>query len=139
MLKSAHDVSAGATVTFQAQAGVSLRLTASKPRVSRSRLSSSYGYGPARGYYLTFMLTVVNTGTQPVSLGPPNFVLRIPGEGTVTTYEGNAPYSGASAQLDNTELDAGQSLRAPLTYDVRRVHGQLQYRPDRSAAVIWRF
>jgi archaellin len=139
VLRSAHDVAAGAAVEFTAQAGVSLRLTASKPRVSRTRLSASYGYGPARGYYVTFTITVVNTGQQPVSLGPANFVLRVPGEGTVTSYQGNAPYSGASSQLDNTEVDPGQSLRAPMSFDVRHVHGQLEYRPDRSAAVIWRF
>jgi hypothetical protein len=124
---------------FTAQAGVSLRLTASKPRVSRTRLSHSYGYAPARGYYVTFTLTIVNTGTRPVDLGPPNFRVRIPREGVVTTYDGNAPYSGASTQLDNTELTPGERLRAPLTFDVRRPHGRLEYVPDRSAAVVWAF
>lgn len=137
--KSARVLDAGATTDFTAQAGVSLRLTASTPQVARGRLSRSYGYPPARGYYVTFVLTVVNTGSQPVDLGPPNFHVRIAGEGVVTSYDGNAPYSGASRQLDNTELAPGESLHAPLTFDVRRPHGVLMYLPDRSAAVTWRF
>lgn len=136
---SARTLAAGATTDFTAQAGVSLRLTASKPSVSRTRLSPSYGSGPARGYYVTFMLTIVNTGTRPVDLGPPNFQLRIPREGVVTAYDGNAPFSGASTQLDNTELAPGERVRAPLTFDVRRPHGTLEYVPDRSAAVVWAF
>ena len=136
---SARTLMAGATTDFTAQAGVSLRLTASKPSVSRTRLSSSYGYGPAHGYYVTFTLTIVNTGTRPVDIGPLNFHLRIPHEGVVTAYDGNSPYSGASTQLDNTELTPGERVRAPLTFDVRRPHGTLEYLPDRSAAVIWTF
>jgi len=137
--KSAHVLVAGATTDFTAQAGVSMRLTASRPQVSRGRLSRSYGYPPARGYYVTFSLTIVNTGSQPVDLGPPNFHVRIPGEGVVTSYGGNAPYSGAPRQLDNTELAPGESLHAPLTFDVRRPHGVLMYLPDRTAAVTWQF
>jgi hypothetical protein len=137
--KAAHTLDAGATTDFTAQAGASLRLTASRPRVSRGRLSPSYGYPPARGYYVTFALTIVNTGSQPVDLGPPNFHVRITGEGVVTAYDGNAPYSGASRQLDSTELAPGESVRAPLTFDVRRPHGVLMYLPDRSAAVTWQF
>jgi hypothetical protein len=136
---STRTLAAGATTDFTAQAGVSLRLSASKPRVSTSRLSSSYGHPPAHGYYVTFTLTIVNTGTRPVDLGPPNFHVRIPKEGVVTAYDGNAPYSGAPTQLDNTELAPGERVRAPLTFDVRRPHGVLMYLPDRSAAVTWTF
>lgn len=137
--RSAHVLVAGQTTDFAAQAGVSLRLTASRPQVSRGRLSHSYGSPPARGYYVTLTLTIVNTGSQPVDLGPPNFHVRIPGEGVVTAYDGNAPYSGAPSQLDSTQLDPGDRVRAPLTFDVRRPHGVLMYLPDRSAAVTWRF
>lgn len=136
---AARELPAGAGTDFTAQAGVSLRLTASKPRVSRTRLSASYGSAPAHGYYVTFTLTIVNTGTRPVDLGPPNFHLRIPHEGIVTAYDGNAPYSGAPTQLDSTELAPGERLRAPLTFDVRHPHGTLEYLPDRSAAVVWSF
>jgi len=137
--RSAHVLTAGETAAFTAQAGVSLRLTASKPKVSRGRLSHSYGYPPAHGYYVTFTLTIVNTGSQPVDLGPPNFHVRIAGEGVVTAYDGNAPYSGAPQQLDSTELDPGDRVRAPLTFDVRSPNGVLMYLPDRTAAVTWRF
>jgi hypothetical protein len=137
--KSAHVLNAGANTDFSAQAGVRLRLGASHPQVSRGRLSSSYGHPPARGYYVTFTLTVANTGTRAVDVGPANFHVRIPGEGVVTSYDGNAPFSGASRQLDTTELAPGERLRAPLTFDVRQPHGVLLYLPDRSAAVTWRF
>ena len=63
----------------------------------------------------------------------------VPGEGRVTSYDGNAPYSGAHAQLDNTELDPGEVLRAPLSFDVRSPHGRLQFVPDSSPAIVWRF
>jgi hypothetical protein len=139
VLKSQQVVAAGATVDFRAQAGVSLRLRASQPRVSRTRLSSSYGSGPARGYYVTFAITIVNTGSRSVDLGPANFHVRLPGEGVVTSYDGNAPYSGASQQLDTTQVDPGETVRAPLTFDVRRPHGSLLFLPDSSPAVTWRF
>ena len=139
ILRSNRVLAAGLTAEFTAQAGVSLRMTASRPAVSRQRLSSSYGYPPAHGYYVTFRLTLTNTGSQPVDIGPRNFSVRIPGEGTVGPYDGNAPYSGASQQLDTTQLDPGETVRSPLTFDVRRVHGTLQFVPDRSAAVSWTF
>jgi hypothetical protein len=139
IIRTGQTVAIGQSVDFNAQAGVSLRIGASGPSVSRTRLSSDYGYPPAHGYYVTFTISVVNTGSQPIDIGPNNFHVRIAGEGTVTSYDGDAPYSGASSQLDATEIDPGQSLRAPLTFDVRRPHGTLSYLPDASPAVTWRF
>jgi len=139
VLRSVQALAAGQTATVRAQAGVGLQVRAAKPSVSRNRLSSSYGYAPARGYYVSFVITIVNTGSSPVAIGPANFRLRVPGEGTVTTNDGNAPYSGASEQLDTTQLDPGQTLRGPVTFDVRRPHGALSYFPDRTAAVTWQF
>lgn len=130
---------AGETAVIHAQAGVGLRLRASRPHVSRTSLSSSYGYAPARGYYLTFRLVIVNTGRRTISLSPRDFSVRIPGRGRVTSYDGNAPYSGASEQLDATEIDAGQRVSAPLTFDVSRVHGRLAFAPDGSPAAVWTF
>lgn len=132
-------VAAGTAVDLHAQQGVGLRLRATGPSVSRSSLSRSYGYAPARGYYVTFTITVVNTGSRPVDVGPANFHLRVPREGTVTSYDGNAPYSGAPRQLDTTELEPGDTVRAPLTFDVRRPHGALSYLPDATPAITWRF
>lgn len=139
IVRSARTLAAGQAATVTAQQGVSLRVQASRPSVSRVRLSSSYGYPPAHGYYVTFTVTVVNTGTLPVDIGPANFRARIAGQGSVTTDDGNAPYSGAPEQLDTTQVDPGQTLRGPVTFDVRRPHGTLSYLPDRSAAVEWRF
>ena len=138
-VRSVQTLAAGRAATVVAQDGIELRLTASRPSVSRTRLSPSYGHGPAHGYYVTFTVTAHNAGKSPVDLGPLDFYVRIAGQGDVTSYMGNAPYSGASSQLDNTQVDAGQTVQAPLTFDVRRTHGVLAYAPDKSPAVIWRF
>ena len=120
--------------------GMSLRLTAARPSISRTRLSSSYGYPPEHGFYVTFTMTVVNHGSQPLRIGPLDFFTQVPAGGRKTTTEdGAAPYSGASAQFDNTFLDPGESYSAPLTFDVSATHGVLSYAPDGSPAVSWRF
>ena len=139
VIKDSRVVAAGRAVPFTAQRGITLRLKASAARVSRTSLSTTYGYPPSHGYYVTFGLTIVNTGSKPVQIGPGNFVVVIPGEGRVTSYDGNGPYSGAHAQLDNTELAPGDVVRAPLSFDVRTTHGRLLFVPDSSAAVVWRF
>ncbi|MDQ1748423.1 MAG: hypothetical protein QOD07_2686 [Frankiaceae bacterium] len=139
VIRTGRVVRAGTTVPFQAQAGVSLRIRASKPSLSRRRLSSSYGYAPSRGYYVTFLVTMVNTGRRPIDIGPGDFFVQVSRQGKVTTLMGNAPYSGASAQLDATQLDAGQSLSGPLTFDVRAPHGTLAFAPDGSAAISWTY
>ena len=139
IVKNTRVYRAGHTARLQAQHGVALRFTVSRPRSSRSRLSSTHGYPPQHGYYLTFRVRVVNVGTRPVQLGPNDFVVRIRHEGTVTSYDGNAPYSGAPRQLDTTEVDPGAHVAGPLTFDVRRVHGRFEFVPDRSAALAWTF
>jgi hypothetical protein len=139
VVKDSRVVAAGRAVPFVAQRGVTLRLKASTAKVSRTSLSATYGYPPSHGFYVTFRLTVANTGSKPVQIGPGNFVVVVPGEGRVTSYDGNGPYSGAHAQLDNTEVAAGEVLRAPISFDVRSPHGRLLFVPDASAAVVWRF
>jgi hypothetical protein len=139
VVSTAHVHPAGEAAVIRAQAGVALRLRASKPRVSRTSLSSSYGYPPQHGYYLTFRIVAVNTGRRTISLGPRDFSLRIPGRGRVTSYDGNSPYSGAAAQLDATELEAGQRVAAPLTFDVGHRHGRLAFAPDGSPAAVWTY
>lgn len=139
IVKNTRDLHVGQTTTLTAQAGVALRLRVSRPSSSRTRLSPSYGYPPAHGYYLTFHVQITNTGRQSVDIMPQNFVVTIPGEGRVTSYDGNSPYSGASRQLNSTQLDPGQGVSAPLTFDVAHLHGRIAFVPDRSAAISWRF
>jgi archaellin len=139
LVLSGPTIAAGRSGTVRAQAGVRVRLTASAPRVSTTRLSSSYGYGPQHGYYVTFTVAAVNTGTRPIDLRPTDFFVTVAGQRPVTSYDGNAPYSGAPQQLDSTQLDPGQSVTGWLTYDVRHPHGTLSYAPDGSAALSWRF
>jgi len=134
-----HRYAAGQTADIQAQAGVSLTVTVSKPAISRTSLSHSHGYPPQHGYYLTFHLAVVDTGSQPVALSPRDFVVHIPHQGTVTSYDGNSPYSGASRQLDTTEVEPGGHDRAPLTFDVRAIHGRIDYRPGKKPVAVWTF
>jgi hypothetical protein len=130
---------AGHTATFHAQAGVVLRLAVSTPTTSTSRLSPSYGYPPQHGHYVSFRVTVANLGSRTVAMSPSYFYVRVPGQGKVTVTDGNAPYSGASAELDNTEIDPGQVDKGPLTFDVVRTHGKLVFAPDGSPAITWVF
>jgi predicted small lipoprotein YifL len=130
---------AGQTAGIEAQTGVSLTVTVSKPAISRTSLSRSHGYPPQHGYYLTFHLDIVDTGSQPVVLSPRDFVVLMPHQGTVTSYDGNSPYSGASRQLDTTELEPGGHDRAPLTFDVRATHGRFDYRPGKKPVAVWTF
>ena len=139
VVRAFHRYSAGQTANLRAQAGVALRITVSHPSVSRTSLSSSHGYPPQHGYYLTFHLVVRNIGSQPVEVGPHDFVVRMPGQGTVTSYDGNSPYSGANRQLDTTELAPGETDRAPLTFDVRGRHGRFDYRPGGTTLAVWSF
>ena len=129
----------GQTASLAAQQGVALRIAVGKPSTSTTRLSSSYGYPPQHGHYVTFQITVTNTGTQSIEVSPRNFVVRIPGQGVVTSYDGNSPYSGASRQLDTTELAPGDHVSAPLTFDVASVHGRFDFRPVHATAAAWTF
>jgi hypothetical protein len=139
VFRSGPTIAAGQAATVTAQAGLRVRLAASAPRVSTTRLSPDYGYGPQHGYYVTFTVTAVNTGTGPIEVGPRDFVVRVAQQSPVTSYDGNAPFSGAPTQLDNTQLDPGQSVSGALTFDVRHPHGTLSYAPDGSAALSWAF
>ncbi len=139
IVRNTHVYRAGDTARLRAQRGVVLRLTVSRPRVSRTRLSSTHGYPPRHGYYVTFRVTVVNAGRRPVQIGPQDFVVRGGGAGAVTVYDGNAPFSGAPRQLDTTGLGPGERVSAPLTFDVATTHGRVAFVPDRSAAAAWTF
>jgi hypothetical protein len=137
VIRNTHVVHPGQAVRLDAQPGVALRLRATGPEISRTSLSSSHGYPPSHGYYVTFRLTITNVGRRPVGVGPGDFAVVVDGEGRVTSYDGNSPYSGGGRQLDPTELGPGDVVRAPLTFDVHNRHGRFGYYPDRSAAVTW--
>lgn len=118
---------------------IDLILTAGSPSVSHTALSS-YAYAPAHGSYVTFEITIRNHGEVPVLIRPTDFFVDVGGDEThVTSYDGNAAYSGAHQQLDATQLSPGQSVRKPLTYDVSSLHGTLVYAPGRRPAIRWRF
>ena len=133
-------VPAGTGVAVPAQRGVGLRLRVASPTFRRTSLAASYGYPPQHGYYATFRVIATNTGRRTITIGPGNFFVRIRDHrARITSYDGNAPYSGAPRQLDTTALAPGDSLREPLTFDVGGRHGRIAFAPDRSAAVVWRF
>jgi hypothetical protein len=116
-----------------------LRMTVSRPTVSTTSLSRGYGYSPQHGHYVTFGLTIRNTGKVPVTVGPLDFLVRTPGIARTTTDDGNAPYSGSSRQLDQTELAAGHQVRNQLTFDVADPSGTLFYAPGGDRAIGWTF
>jgi hypothetical protein len=72
-------------------------------------------------------------------INPRDFVVHIRRQGTVTSYDGNSPYSGANRQLDTTELEPGGTDRAPITFDARDPHGRFDYRPGRTTVAAWTF
>jgi hypothetical protein len=130
---------AGESAVIHAQAGVGLRVTVSRPSVSRTSLSSTHGYPPQHGHYVTFHVAVANTGSKPVDLSPRDFSALIAHQGRVSTYDGNSPYSGADKQLDPTELEPGDTVHGPLTFDVRSTHGRFDYRPGGATVAEWTF
>lgn len=121
------------------QPGVGLTVRATGPSVSRTRLSSSYGYPPERGYYVTISVTLHNTGSVTLLVRPQQFYVQVPKQGKVTTTEGAAPYSGASQQLDQTELAGGDTLTGQLTFDVVSPHGVFVYAPSGPPALSWTY
>jgi hypothetical protein len=139
IIRGAHVYPAGQRAELSAQAGVTIDLTAARPTASRTKLSPSYGYAPANGVYLSFRMTISTTGRKTIALSPRDFYVRVNDGDRVSTYDGNAPYSGAARQLDETLLEPGDRVSAPLTFDVDGRHGRLAYAPDGTAAIIWTF
>ncbi|HWB65695.1 MAG TPA: hypothetical protein VG708_02550 [Mycobacteriales bacterium] len=129
----------GATLTASS-GGAALSITAGKPSLSTTRLSSSYGYGPEHGHYVTFPLTISDTGRTLIVIERLDFYVEIQGQGKVTTDDGAAPFSGAPTQLDTTQLSPGQRLsNKKLTFDVSHTHGTLYYAPGGHRSIAWRF
>lgn len=118
--------------------GAAFRLVVEQPSVSRTSLSSSYGYAPLHGFYVTVHVRLTATGDQPVLIGPANFFASV-GGAHVTTNDGNAPYSGASRALDSTAADPGETVTGPLTFDVTTPHGVVYYEPNSKPICGWTF
>ena len=116
-----------------------LRIMVSRPAVSTTSLSRGYGYSPRYGHYVSFRLTIRNTGKVPVTVGPLDFWVRTRGAARTTTDDGNAPYSGSSRQLDSTVLAVGHQVRNELTFDVADPSGTLFYGSRGSRAIGWSF
>ncbi len=127
-----------ATIAVPSQ-GASLTIKAGVPSVSRTRLSSGYGYPPAHGYYVTFPLVINNTGHASLLIERLDFYVKTPGLGKVTTNDGNAPYSGSPQQLDSTLLAPGKKLSNNLTFDVSNPSGTFYYAPGGKPSIAWRF
>ncbi len=123
----------------KAGVGAAALIKIGKPRVSRTRLSSSYGYAPAHGYYLNFPIKVYNDGKKPLLVDRLDFWVEAPGLGKVNTNQGNSPFSGAPRQLDTTELESGQGVANFLAFDVSSTHGRFVYGPGGKVSVSWRY
>lgn len=119
--------------------GAAMVITAKVPSVSRNRLSPTYGYPPAHGYYVTFPLIIKNTGQQSLLIERLDFYVKTPGLGKITTNDGNAPYSGSPRQLDSTLLAPGKTLSNNLTFDVSRPRGTFYYAPGGKPSIAWTF
>jgi hypothetical protein len=138
-IKSHPTFQAGTTTTIQPQAGVSMTIMVGVPSKSKTRLSPTYGYGPARGYYVTFPLVIKNSGQTPLLIERLDFYIKTPGLGKVTTNDGNAPYSGSPRQLDTTPLAPGKTLHNNLTFDVSHPSGTFYYAPGNKPTAAWTF
>jgi hypothetical protein len=121
------------------QQHASLHVAVSAPSVATTSLSKSYGYPPANGHYVTFRLTITNTGRVPVLIRRLDFWVQTPGAARTTTDEGNAPYSGSGTQLDTTQLNPGDRVSNNLTFDVTHPTGTLFYGPGGHRALAWTF
>jgi hypothetical protein len=119
--------------------GAAALLKVGKPKVSRTRLSSSYGDNPVHGYFVNFPIKILNIGSKPLLVDRLDFYVKTPGLGKVNTNQGAAPYSGASEQLDTTELEKNQGVSNFLAFDVSTPHGKFVYGPGGKVSVAWRF
>lgn len=140
IVRSYRTYRAGETGVLRSRAQhASLRITVSRPHRSTTRLSPSYGDAPLHGHYVTFQLTIANTGQVPVLLQRLDFWVRTPGAAKTTTDDGNSPYSGSGTELDTTQLVPGKRITNNLTFDVANPSGTLFYGPNGRKALAWDF
>jgi hypothetical protein len=119
--------------------GAAALIKIGKPKVSRTRLSSSYGDNPVHGYFVNFPIKILNIGKRPLIVDRLDFYVKTPGLGKVNTNQGAAPYSGASEQLDTTELEPSKGISNFLAFDVSTPHGKFIYGPGGKSSAVWRF
>jgi hypothetical protein len=113
-------------------------MTVGKPKISTKALSS-YAYAPEYGYYVTFPITIVDTGQQTIVINRLDFWVDTPGLGRENNNGGHAPFSGAHTQLDTTPLSPGDRVHNYLTFDVSHPTGTFVYGPNHRLSVSWRF
>lgn len=140
VVRNFHRYRAGQTgVVSSPGRHASLRITVSRPTLSTTSLSSSYGDPPRYGHYVTFRLTIRNAGTMPALVRRLDFWVRTAGVAKTTTDAGNAPYSGSGSQLDSTVLAPGHQVRNKLTFDVAHPAGTLFYGSGGHRQIAWTF
>jgi hypothetical protein len=110
-----------------------------KPSVSHTRLSTTHGYPPLHGSYVTFKIVIRNVGKVGILVQRLDFFVRTPGARKTTTDDGNSPASGSDSQLDSTELQPGQQISNFLTFDVAHPTGTFFYAPHGDKSLAWKF
>lgn len=134
----------GESETLQSKSGAAMFIKVAGPSVSTTRLSSTYGYPPSHGYFVTFKIKIKDVGSTPIVIQRLDFWVRTPGLGRVNTNDGTAFVSGSPSQLDTTELTPGASVVSTisnnLTFDVSHPSGTLYYGPGgKKPTVAWKF
>jgi hypothetical protein len=125
-----------------------LQLLVGAPTSSTGPLGTGNGYPPRFGYYVTFMVTATDVGSQPVLIDPgfdyptshTGFVVNEEGDPGVTVLTGNTPFDGSLTSLDTTELNPGNKVGpGGVTFDVPSLHGKLTYIVSGSLVCSWSF
>jgi hypothetical protein len=116
-----------------------LDINVGRPRISHTRLSTTHGYPPLHGSYVTFKLTIHNIGKVPILISRLDFFVQTQGAAKTTTDDGNSPASGSDSQLDTTQLEGGEHVTNYLTFDVEHPSGTFFYAPHHDKSLAWRF
>lgn len=130
----------GDTLTVTIDGSEAGEITASSPTATQ-RAIGEFGERPARGYYITIVITAkaATAITEPFSVNPFDFYVRTT-DGTHIEYgDGNAITAQRDDQLDAVDLNAGETVKGTLTLDVPAPHGTLVYAPFSQAVGSWSF
>ncbi|HEY9473127.1 MAG TPA: DUF4352 domain-containing protein [Mycobacteriales bacterium] len=130
----------GDTLTVTIDGSEAGEITASSPTATQ-RATSEFGDPPARGYYVTIVITAkaATAISEPFSVNPFDFYVRT-SDGTHIEYgDGNAITAQRDDQLNAVDLNAGEKVNGTLTLDVPAPHGTLVYAPLDRAVGSWSF